>query len=245
MSNAAHTTRLTIKVENDRECAHRLSCKRCGIHRRERSESFEPGWNIVKAAGMECSCAAVVTGVERRQQLPHFFAAALTNDETVWSHPQRFPHQASKADLPRPLKICLSGFKSNVMWVVGAQLCNVFDGDNAFARRDFCKECRKQCRLTGSCTAGDENVRPLHDKVKEPSLLGGIEGTERCQRIEICRSDPGYANGEGRSGGRYRRQHGMNSHARIETHIYARRLIIEVTPAKTDERNRQVTDFSL
>ena len=64
-----------------------LAVQRGGAQPAEGGERLQPGRDLARRVGVHRAGPAVVTGVERRQQLDHLGAAHLADDEPVGAHP--------------------------------------------------------------------------------------------------------------------------------------------------------------
>lgn len=179
-------------MQNDRERAHRLARERRGVHGCERAECLEPGRHIAQTARVEGSGAAIVSGVQSCQQLPHLLASALTDHETVGAHAQRLADQSCEADAAGALEVRLSRLESDMVGVLRAQLGHILDRDDALGGRRGRQQRRQQSRLACAGAAGDEDVGALSHQTEEPAVLPGVEGTERRQRIEIRGAHSGH-----------------------------------------------------
>ena len=68
-------------------------------------ERLDPGGDVDRGVGVEGAAAALVAGVERRQQVGHRGVAHLADDQPVGPHPQRLPHQVRTVDLTGALDV--------------------------------------------------------------------------------------------------------------------------------------------
>ena len=91
---------------------------------------------------MEGARAAVVSGVERREQFAHLLAAALPYDEPVGTHAQGLTHEPCEPDRAGPLEVRLPGLEAKVVGMVDPQLGDVLDRDDALAVRSGCEQGR-------------------------------------------------------------------------------------------------------
>ena len=82
---------------------------------------------------MERAAAALVAGVERREQLDHLAAADLADHQPVGTHPQRLPDQGAQIDRPGALDVGRPPLQPHHVRVVGAQLGGVLDDHDALA----------------------------------------------------------------------------------------------------------------
>ena len=84
--------------------------------------------------GVQRAAAALVPGVEGRQQVDDLAAAHLADDEPVGPHPQRLPDQGPHGHLARALEVGRPGLEPHAVRVVGRQLVGVLDQDQALRR---------------------------------------------------------------------------------------------------------------
>ena len=117
------------------EGADRLPRDGIDRHAGERAEGLEPGRHVGERVRVQRSRAAVVTGVQRAEQLAQLGAAALPDDEAVGPHPKRLPHQPVQPDASRPVEIRLPGLEGDDVRVRDAQLGDILDDHDALVAR--------------------------------------------------------------------------------------------------------------
>jgi hypothetical protein len=64
----------------------------------ERAKGFESSRHIARRVGMHRAAAALVTSVQRHQQVADLRATDFADDQPVRAHPQSLPHQVCQAD---------------------------------------------------------------------------------------------------------------------------------------------------
>ena len=107
-------------VQHAADGAGDLTRQRPVVQAGERAERLEPGGHVVQAVGVQRAGAAVVAGVQRREQFAHLFTAALPHDEPVGTHPQRLADQPREPDRARALEVRLPRLEPDVMRMVAA-----------------------------------------------------------------------------------------------------------------------------
>ena len=68
-------------------------------------ERLHPRGHLLRRVGVHGARAAVVSGVESREQVADLRAADLADDEPVGPHPQRLPDEVAQLDATRPLDV--------------------------------------------------------------------------------------------------------------------------------------------
>ncbi len=71
----------------------------------EQAERLQPGRYVGGGVRVQSGGAALVTGIERTQQVDHLGAPALPDDQPVRPHPQRLPDQLAQPDRAGTLHI--------------------------------------------------------------------------------------------------------------------------------------------
>jgi hypothetical protein len=123
-----------------RETAH-------GDHRFHTAEAF------ARAVGVDRAHRAVMTGVHRLQQVEHFGAAHLADDDAFGTHTQAVLDQVAHGDLALALKVGRAGFEPDHMRLLQLEFGGVFAGDDALVFIDIGGQAVEQRRLTGTGTA--------------------------------------------------------------------------------------------
>ena len=156
---------LAVPVPTDvQQHLHRrreLTVQREAVEASERCQRLEPGRHLGGIVGVDGSRAAVMTGVERGQQVDHLRAAHLADDDPVRSHPQRLPHQVANGNLAYPFDIRAPCDQLHEMRMSRFQLGGVLHADDAFVGANLTKRgrqaawsCPRRCRRRPGTPAG-------------------------------------------------------------------------------------------
>jgi hypothetical protein len=92
-------------VQHDLDGRGELAVQRRSGEAAGRGEGLHARGYLLRRVGVHGARAAVVSGVQRREQLADLRAADLADDEPVGPHPQRLPHQVAQLDATRPLDV--------------------------------------------------------------------------------------------------------------------------------------------
>jgi hypothetical protein len=103
----------------------------------QQTERFEPGWHVARRVGVQCPGAALVTGIERAEQINDFCSAALADDETIGAHPQCLPDQLSQANDAGTFDVRRTGLEADDVRVIRPQFGGVLDDYDALVPRHF------------------------------------------------------------------------------------------------------------
>ena len=109
-------------------------------------QRLEPRRYVGGRVRVHRAAAALVTGVERGEQVDHLGAAHLADDEPVRPHPQRLADQVAQADRARALGVGGPRLEPDDVRVVGAQLAGVLD-EHASGRRGSTRPSRAASRV--------------------------------------------------------------------------------------------------
>ena len=113
-----------------------LRVQRLPVDPTEQTQSFQPRWHVRRRVGVNRAAATVVTRVECAEQIDHFGAPALANDQPVRTHPKRLPDQVPQRYSTRTLDIGRPALQRHNVGVGRSQLGCVFHDDDAFIRRN-------------------------------------------------------------------------------------------------------------
>ena len=144
------------------------------------------------AIGVDRGQRTVVTGIHRLEHVERFAAAALTDDDAIGPHTQRVADQVADADFAGALNVRRARFEPDDVVLVERKLGRVFDGDDAVGVGDVAREDVEEGRLTGTGTAGDDDVEPRFDRgaqeVEDLGRGGAEAGSGR--RPHAMRAEP-------------------------------------------------------
>ena len=194
---------------------------------------------------MQGACAAVVAGVECREQLPHLSTTHLADDEAIRSHPQRLPNQSREVDAASALEVRLPGLERDDVWVPDAQLRHLLDGHDALSRAGLAEQSPEQRGLATPARPRDEHVDPALDQAQN------CNDAHRCERLRAVevgdrrRLGPGQPEGDGSARPRHRRQHGMHPDAAGKPRIAARVRLVDVPASRSHQSDGEVARFGL
>jgi hypothetical protein len=130
----------------------------------ERSEGFQPSWDIGRGIGVHCAAATLVTGVHRCQQVADLRPAHFSDHNPVRTHSKGLSDEVGQGDHPGELSVCRPTLDPYHMRVTGRQLLRVLDDDDPLVRRYQCEECSKECRFA-------EPVPPLIRNASLASIM--------------------------------------------------------------------------
>ena len=99
-------------------------------------EGLHARGHLLRRVGVQGARAAVVAGVERREQFADLRAADLADDQPVGPHPQGLPDEVTQLDAARALDVGRPGHQADDVGMTRPQLGHILDGDDAFTRPD-------------------------------------------------------------------------------------------------------------
>src|SRR5204862_2105883 len=127
---------------------------------------------------------ARVHGLEHVEGLA---TADLTDHDAVGSHTQRVPDEVANGDLTATFDVRGTGFHRQHVVLVELKLLGVLDGDDALVVGDERRHHVQGGRLTGTGTAGHNDVEPSHDARLEEAGGGGVHGAEADEVLDRVR----------------------------------------------------------
>jgi hypothetical protein len=137
-----------------------LAVQRSTIETAESAQCLEAGRNFGGIVGMYRAGAAVVPGVQRRQQIDDLGAANLADHDAIRPHPQRLPHQLAHRDFADPFDVGASCDQFDQMRMPGRQFGGIFDADDALVGCHRTEQRRQQCGFPGAGAAGHQEGQP-------------------------------------------------------------------------------------
>ena len=99
-----------------------------------------------------------MTGIHRLQQVERFRSANFADDDPLRSHTQAVAHQIAHGDLALALKVRRPRFQPHHVRLLELQFGGVFAGDDAFVIVDLSGQAVEQRGLSGTGTAGNQDV---------------------------------------------------------------------------------------
>ena len=127
-----------------------LTVQRGPVQAAERAQRLQPGGNLAGVVGVHGARAAVVAGVQRRQQVDHFGAPDLADHDAVGPHPQRLPDQLAYRNLADPFDVGAPRDQLDQMRMPRRQLGGILDADDPLVRRHGAQHRGQQRRLAGA-----------------------------------------------------------------------------------------------
>src|SRR5690625_2410115 len=117
------------------------------------TECLDPRGEVMSGVRVHRAAPALVSGVERREQIDDLGTTYLTDDETIGSHPQRLSYQVTEHDGARTLEVDRTPFEAHDVRVVGPELTGVLDDHQALGGIDEAEHGGEQGGLAASRTA--------------------------------------------------------------------------------------------
>jgi hypothetical protein len=135
------------QVQDDLHCGGELAVQRRTPETAEGTERLEPGRDLGGTIGVHRAAAAVVAGVQCRQELDDLRAADLTDHDPIGPHPQRLPDQVAQRHLPRSFDVGRPRHQSYHVRMLGPKFAGVLDEDKTFTGADKAQESGQQSGL--------------------------------------------------------------------------------------------------
>ena len=175
----------------------------------ERGQSFQPRRHLCWAVGVHGSRPALVSGVQRGEEVDDFSAANLADNDPVRPHAQRLADQLPQRDLPRTFDIRHPGHQPDQVRMLRCEFRCILDADNPFVRGDGAERSGEQRGLARAGSARDQEGQPGgNDGIQQrPGLRRDRPG--RRQRGKILGRGPKHPQRQAGSTGGHRRQDGV------------------------------------
>ena len=135
-----------------------LTMQRTTIQAAQSTQRLQPSRDLARIVGMHCARAAVVAGVERREQIDHFGAPDLADDDAVRPHPQCLPDELAHRNFADAFDVGASRDQPDQMRMRRRQFRGVLDAHDPLVGRDRVQHRRQQCRLAGPGAAGHQET---------------------------------------------------------------------------------------
>ena len=182
-------------------------------HPGERSEGGKPCGHVVRPVGVDRRPTTVVPGVEGGEDVAHFGASALAEDEAVGAHAHGRAHEVGEGDRAPPLDVRGALDEVHAVRMSGRDFCDLFDADDPLTSGDKGERGAQERRFPTSGCPADEDVRARGDKgPQERPHRAGQSPTGR----EIRDAQPTGAEdaqGDECAGSRHGREDRVEAHA--------------------------------
>ena len=142
-------------------------------------QGLETGERVTGAVGVDRGERAVVAGVHGLEHVEGLAGTALADDDAVGPHAQAVLDEVADGDLAATLDVGRAGLQREDVVLVELELLGVLDRDDALVGGDERRQHVERRRLTGTGTAGDDDV--------EAADHAGLEEAGRVRR-SACRS---------------------------------------------------------
>src|ERR1035438_7387089 len=129
---------------------------------------FQAGHGIAGSVGVNRGQRSIMPRVHRLQHVESFLATHLADDYPVRPHTQGVDDQFALPYRAFPLHVRRTAFQANHVFLLQLEFGRIFDGDDAFGVAYVPAQYIQQRRLSGACTAGNEDV--------EFGPHGGLQG---------------------------------------------------------------------
>jgi hypothetical protein len=180
------------------------------VHAGHHNHNLESAYQVAGAVGMDSGQRAVMAGVHGLEHVQGLAAAALTDDNSVRSHPQAVANQIAYRHLPCSLHIRRTTFETYHVRLAEPQLGGILDGDYPFVVRDEVRQHVEEGGFAAAGAARDDDVLAV--------VHGGIEKAHhfRVHRAESHQVVGGqlfareFADGQAGAFDRQRRDHGVD-----------------------------------
>ena len=164
--------------------------QRSTIQAAQSTQRLQASRDLAWIVGMHCARAAVVSGVERREQIDHFGAADLADDDAVRPHPQGLADELADCDFPDAFDVGASGYQPDQMRMRRRKFSGVLDAHDPLVGRDRIQHRRQQSRFARPGAAGHQKRQPGGDDVSEQCGSGRRNGARCDQRGQILSGRP-------------------------------------------------------
>src|SRR5215211_9448909 len=135
-------------------------------------QRFESSRHIGRRIRMDRTAAALMPGVQSRQQIHHLSSPDLTDNETIGTHPQSLANEISQGDLSATLDIRWSGLQPHDMWMIRAQLARVLDQHQPLRGSDQREQRVEQRRLSRTRAAADQERQARIEQIPQYRRTG-------------------------------------------------------------------------
>ena len=136
---------------------------------RRQGQRFDPCRDRRGAVGVQRPAAALVPGVQRRQQVHHLGTADLADDEAVRPHPECLPDQGPNRDLAGALDVGRSGLERHQVGVRWTELGGVLHHHQPLrpAAPSLSRAPSTRGLPRPGATGDEERLPGRHDRVQE------------------------------------------------------------------------------
>ena len=168
-------------------------------HAGERSEGSQTRGHLSRPVRVDGRPAAVVSRVEGGQDVAHFGASALSQDEAVGAHAHSRAHEVGQGDGTSPLDVWLAFEEVDAVRVGGGDLGDLLDAHDALAGGDEGEGGAQEGRFATAGGAGDEDVGARGDERAQERAEGARQGAARDEVPDAQPTRAEHAQGDERS----------------------------------------------
>ena len=196
-------------------------------------ERLQPGRHLPRGVRVHGARAAVVPGVQRREQVADLGAADLADDQPVRAHPQGLADQVAQGHPAGALDVRRAGDQAHDVRVPRPQLLGVLDHDDALPRVDGAEQraedrrlARCRCRrTTSSASRAASTARRRASPVRSRAPASA-------QRRQVVRRGPQDAQRQARAVGGDRREDRVQAHPDVGQPAVDARARVVQAPAR-------------
>lgn len=146
-------------VQQDLDCRGELAVQSSAVKAAERPQRFHACRDLTRVVGVYGARAALVTGIERRQQIHHLGSPNLTDHDAVGPHPQRLSDELTHGYLTDSFDVRTPRNQLDQMWMPRGQLGGILDAhDPLIGRHGAQHRCQQRC-LPGTGSAAHEECQ--------------------------------------------------------------------------------------
>ena len=232
------------KVDDDLQASTELAVRRGSAQTGSGAQGFDTGRNIGHRIRVQSPSSAVVTNVQRRQQVDALGAANFADDEPVGPHAQGFANERAKFDRAGTFDVRRPRLEPNDVRVLGPELGRIFDNHQPFNRVDATEQRRQQCRLpvpVPPVTMNDRRARTI-------AASSQRRARSRCRRAVSSANEKARRRGtrnDKQICGRHRWQHGVQPDAVGQPDVGTRHRVVEPPAGRGRQPNRQPSQLLL
>jgi hypothetical protein len=169
-------------------------------------------------------------GVHRLEHVEGFGAADFADDDAVRAHAERVAQQVALLDGVLARHVGRARFHADDVALLEQELERVLDGDDALRARDVGRERVQEGRLTGTGTAGDEDVEPVGGASAEELGHARVERMDADEILHPVAVLAELADGDRGVLGRRRRDGDVDAGAVLEAGVDHRRHLVHASP---------------
>src|SRR5262249_40679499 len=133
------------------------------VEARHQGHGLDTGERVARAVRVDRGDRSVVAGVHGLQHVEGLTGTTLTDDDAVGAHTQAVLYEGADRDLARALEVRRARFHGEHVLLVELELLRVFHRNDALVSGNERRQHVQGRRLTGTGTAGDDDVEPADD----------------------------------------------------------------------------------